>query len=270
MNLKIDVRESELIKKIQYYILNIPAYHNIQLTIESLPLGDIIINNGKNDNGINDNGKNDIIIIERKSINDLAASIKDGRYEEQSYRLNGLEIHNHNIIYLIEGNINHPLFKDRFDKSTIYSAIFSILYYKGFSILRSSDLDETANILCNMITKIVRMKDKEGFYSLKNTNTNNNHILLEEDGKEYCKVIKKIKKDNITSENIGEIMLSQIPGISSNTAIAILQKHKSISNLIKNIQQDDKCLKDICIVDKNNKSRKINKTCIENIIKFLK
>jgi ERCC4-type nuclease len=161
MNLKIDVRESELIKKIQNYIANTPAYNKINLIIESLPLGDIIINNDKND----------LIIIERKSINDLAASIKDGRYEEQSYRLNGLNIHNHNIIYLIEGNINHPLFKDRFDKSTIYSAIFSILYYKGFSILRSTDLDETANILCNMFTKIIRMKDKEGFYSLKNTNT---------------------------------------------------------------------------------------------------
>lgn len=259
MNIKIDVRESELIKKVQNYITNFSAYNNIILSTESLPLGDIIINNGQKD----------IIIIERKSINDLAASIKDGRYEEQSYRLNGLELHNHNIIYLIEGNISHPLFKNRFDKSTIYSAIFSILYYKGFSILRSVDLDETAFILCNMITKIEKMKHKEGFYLLQNTN-NNNTNLLEGEEKDYCKVVKKIKKDNITSENIGEIMLSQIPGVSSNTAIAILQKYKSISNLIINIQKDDKCLIDICIIDKNNKSRKINKTSIENIYKFLK
>jgi len=155
MNIKVDARESELIKRMQYLITNIPSFKDIQLTIESLPLGDIIINDGTQDK----------LIIERKSINDLSASIKDGRYEEQSYRLNGLDMHNHNIIYLIEGNINQTNsfkfnFKERVDKLTIYSAIFSILYYKGFSILRSTDLDETATILCNMLGKITRMKYK--------------------------------------------------------------------------------------------------------------
>ena len=36
----------------------------------------------------------------------MLSSIKDGRYEEQSYRLNGLSHHNHNIVYLIEGDVN--------------------------------------------------------------------------------------------------------------------------------------------------------------------
>lgn len=273
MNIKVDARESELIKKMQYLISNIPSFKDIQLVIESLPLGDIIINDGTQDK----------IIIERKSINDLSASIKDGRYEEQSYRLNGLDMHNHNIIYLIEGNINQTntfKFKERVDKLTIYSAIFSILYYKGFSILRSMDLDETATILCNMVSKITRMKDKESFYSnIKKINMLNSleknledekEQDQENDSKAYCKVVKKIKKENITSDNIGEIMLCQIPGISSQTAIAILTKFKTISNLIKNIHEDDKCLNDVCTVDKNNKSRKINKTCITTLIKFLK
>jgi ERCC4-type nuclease len=92
----------------------------------------------------------------------------------------------------------------------------------------------------------------------------------ENDAKAYCKVVKKIKKENITSDNIGEIMLCQIPGISSQTAIAILTKFKTISNLIKNINEDEKCLHDVCSIDKNNKARKINKTCITTLIKFLK
>ena len=41
--------------------------------------------------------KEEKLVIERKSINDLLSSIKDGRYAEQSYRLNGLPNHNHNI-----------------------------------------------------------------------------------------------------------------------------------------------------------------------------
>lgn len=278
MNIKVDARESELIKRMQYLITNIPSFKDIQLVIESLPLGDIIINDGIQDK----------LIIERKSINDLSASIKDGRYEEQSYRLNGLDMHNHNIIYLIEGNINQTntfKFKERVDKLTIYSAIFSILYFKGFSILRSTDLDETATILCNMVGKITRMKDKDSFYSNKqikikenqekNTLSEDENELEkekehEDESKAYCKVVKKIKKENITSDNIGEIMLCQIPGISTQTAIAILTKFKTISNLINHITEDDNCLHDICTIDKNNKSRKINKTCITTLIKFLK
>ena len=270
MNIKIDARETELIKKMEYLISNIPSFKEIKMNIISLPLGDIIINNGQEDK----------IIIERKSIQDLSASITDGRYEEQSYRLNGSEIHNHNIIYLIEGNINQTSafkFRDRIDKLTIYSAIFSILYYKGFSILRSTDMDETATILCNMTAKMIRMKDKKEYYS-------NNNSLLEdlekkdidvnqeqdEDSKAYCKVVKKIKKENITKDNIGEIMLCQIPGISSQTAIAILDKFKNIANLIKCIDTDEKCLNDICTIDAKKKSRKISKTCIAKIINFLK
>jgi ERCC4-type nuclease len=92
MIIKIDTRETELFKKCQDLVLNNQKFKNIKLISETLPLGDIIVNDGEND----------CIIVERKTLSDLAASIKDGRYEEQSYRLNGLNHHNHNIIYLIE------------------------------------------------------------------------------------------------------------------------------------------------------------------------
>lgn len=40
-------------------------------------------------------------IIERKTADDLAASIMDGRYEEQKFRLRNCGINN--VIYLVEG-----------------------------------------------------------------------------------------------------------------------------------------------------------------------
>ena len=129
MNLKIDVREAELIKKCQAYIEMISNFKDIKLVPVQLPLGDIILNDGEKD----------LLIIERKSLSDLAASIKDGRYEEQSYRLNGLPLHNHNIVYLIEGDLGKfNSFKERIDKQTIYSAMFSINYFKGLSSLKES------------------------------------------------------------------------------------------------------------------------------------
>ena len=90
-----------------------------------------------------------------------------------------------------------------------------------------------------------------------------------ESDKDYVSVVKKVKKENITPENIAEIMLCQIPGISSVTAIAIMDKFKTIPNLINEIQQNDNCLKDISYQNSKGQSRKINKTSLANIVKFL-
>ena len=86
----------------------------------------------------------------------------------------------------------------------------------------------------------------------------------------YVHVIKKVKKENITPENIDEIMLCQIPNISSITAIALIQKFKTIHNLTLSIKENEDCLKDISYTNSKNQIRKINKTSLTNIIKFLK
>jgi ERCC4-type nuclease len=136
MLIKIDNREHDLIKQINQLILFIPIFKKLTVITENLPLGDIIISNNNEDK----------IIIERKSISDLLSSIKDGRYEEQSYRLNGLNHPNHNIYYLIEGDINKQnRFKDNnVDKLTLYSAMLSLNYFKGFSVMRTFNIEETA------------------------------------------------------------------------------------------------------------------------------
>jgi ERCC4-type nuclease len=271
MIIKIDTREQDLFSKCESTISAVPKFADIKLISQTLPLGDIIINDGTND----------CIIIERKTLSDLAASIKDGRYEEQSYRLNGLQHHNHNIIYLIEGDMyRFNTFKERIDKQTLYSAMFSINYFKGFSVMRSNNLEETAMIACNMAYKLVGglKADKVGFYS--NTIQPKSHVNSSDDQnnnaddnlpteKDYCSVIKKVKKDNITADNIGEIMLCQIPGVSSASALAILSQFKTLPNLIKSIQDDENCLNNVCTTDSNGKSRKISKTAIATIIKFL-
>jgi len=274
MIIKIDCREQELLKKCESTIAAVPKFKDIKIVTESLPLGDVIINDGIND----------CIIVERKSLSDLAASIKDGRYEEQSYRLNGLQHHNHNIIYLIEGDMfRFNTFKERIDKQTLYSEMFSINYFKGFSVIRTNNMDETAMFVCNMVYKLVGgiKAGKTPFYSNTQINKsinkdseedNNEGIMTQQQNseKDYCSVIKKVKKENITPENIGEIMLCQLPGISSTSSLAILSEFKTLPNLIKCIQENENCLNNICSKDSNGKSRKISKTAISTIIKFLR
>ena len=87
--------------------------------------------------------------------------------------------------------------------------------------------------------------------------------------KDYINVIKKVKKENITPDNISEIMLCQIPGVSAVTAIAIMEKFNTLSNLIKELEINPECLKNISYTSTKGQSRKINKTCIVNIAKFL-
>ena len=294
MIIKIDSRERELINLCKYYLEISPLYKNIQIVTENLPIGDIIICDDKQE---------ERIVIERKSIRDLSASIKDGRYEEQSYRLNGLHHQNHNIIYLIEGDLNGKnSFKDRIDKITIYSAMFSLNHYKGFSVLRTFTQDETSLVICNMAYKMHKcdLENKKAYYQSSNSLTNKNETseneeteentilsnleksesslsLMEEnneitttDDKDYCSVVKKVKKENITPNNIGEIMLCQIPGISSTTAIAILKEFNTLPKLLEKIKEDDgECLSNITYVNTKNQTRQINKTVVQNIKKFL-
>ena len=275
MIIKIDTREHELIKKCENLLVAVPAFKELKIEVCPLPLGDIIITTNQNDNLI------DNVIVERKSLSDLAASIKDGRYEEQSYRLNGLPHHNHNIVYLIEGDLSKfNSFKERIDKQTLYSAMFSINYYKGFSLMRSTSMDETAFILCNMAYKIGKDTNKQPYFSQNllsvsessiaiNSEENADEISNANSSKDYCSVIKKVKKDNITEDNIGEIMLCQIPGISSVTALTIMEKFKYLPNLVKCIQDDPQCLNNICTTDAKGKTRKISKTAIATIVKYL-
>jgi len=274
MLIKIDTREMALLQMILTQISTIPVFKNIKIKSETLPIGDIIINDNTEDK----------IIIERKSILDLLSSIKDGRYEEQTYRLNGLNHHNHNIVYLIEGDVNKQnRFKsdNAIEKLTAYSAMFSLNYYKGFSVFRSFSMEETANIVCNMAYKIEKDLTKKSYYQNKTQLVENESIespivTTSEDSeevqvtdKDYVGVVKKVKKDNITPDNIGEIMLCQIPGISSVTALAIMEKYKTIPNLIKEFEINNDSMKDLSYTNTKGQVRKINKTCIANIVKFL-
>jgi len=283
ITIQIDYRETDLLKNIQHLIDSVEQFKKLTIETKNLSLGDIsLIEKRENETELTH------LLIERKSISDLVSSIKDGRYNEQSYRLNELAIHNHNILYLIEGDVNKRNFfkENKEEKRMILSALFSLNYYKGFSVIRTLSMEETALFICNTADKMIKSiglglkpfypieKEKEKEKENKNTDS----IEEKEDSKEkeneskdkdYVNAMKKTKKEHITRENIGEIFLSQIPSISSVTACAIMKKGKNISNLIQSIEKDKDFLKDISYSDYKGKSRKISSKSIQNIYSFL-
>jgi ERCC4-type nuclease len=277
MIIKVDYREKEVYKIInaltstRYNISN-----EIKIINENLPIGDVTICDDEN---------KEYIIFERKTLKDLSSSIKDGRYNEQSFRLHNCNVHNHNIIYIIEGDIEYYYnVTNRNNKyiniNTLFSSMVSIMYYKGFSLYRSKHTSETADIIISFADKLYReMKSRESFYKNTNletieeitqnlTDENNskkeiNNDKNDKNDKDYINVVKRNKKDNITTDNIGEIMLMQIPNVSAQTAIAIMKRFKTLKGLIDNLERN------IDISDIYVGNRRISKTAISNIYKYL-
>jgi len=255
---KVDVRESALLEQMQLLVSVVPAFQSIMMETQALPIGDLVI-------GTREGA--DLVILERKSVADLTASIKDGRYEEQSFRLNGLQHPNHNVIYLIEGDA-HKLGKktNPSERMMVYSAMFSLNYFKGFSVMRSFSVEETAFLVCNMAYKLQKEwgGTKRPYYGTIETTD-----ATASSDKDYVGVVKKVKKDNITSSNIGEIMLCQIPHISATIAAAVMERFRDMAGLIKALEEDRHALKDLTFTNSKGQVRKINKNALASIADYL-
>jgi len=166
----------------------------------------------------------------------------------------GSEYFNHHIVYLIEGNA------DDSQKQLVYSTICSLMFFKGFSIIQTANISDSALFICNTANKLTNdINAGKTLYYLSSTHPSAN----------YSSFVKKVKKDNISRDNIGEIMLSQIPGVSSQTASVIMNKYKTINSLINALDQNADCLEELTVADSSGKCRKIRKDAIKNIVDFL-
>jgi len=142
----------------------------------------------------------------------------------------------------------------------------SLSYFKGFSVFKTATVLETAELIWGMATKI-RNEFEKGqtipSYSLSEKSESLPPVS-------YSNFVKKSKRDNITPENIGEILLSQIPGISSHIAAEIL-KHfgGSFTQLIMDIRTNPEKLDAIYLDAGIGKRRKLSSAVIQNIKAFL-
>lgn len=252
--LKVDNREKDLIRLIPALLNENSLSEKVSLNKCNLDLGDFIIENNLGD---------ELIIIERKSVNDLASSIQDGRYSEQSLRLSSTSIHNHNIMYIIEGSIENYYNKySRVSKEALYSTLFSLNYYKGFSVLSSASVLETGTIIVKFLKKMLRDTSKQPYYKTTEPNNSINDV-------DYTSVIKRVKKDNINPENIGEIILSQIPGISSTMSKVVMDKYGSLYELMMKLHENPNLLNNETYVTAKGQKRRISHKCIQSIKEYL-
>ena len=214
MIITIDQREPEELK--DYFKKNY-----LNSTLCNLQLGDIMIES------------NDLkLIIERKTITDLASSIRDGRLREQKIRL--IKNYNRkNIIYIIEGNItknNNSIHFNKINKYTVYSSIINMLVRDNINIFMSSDIQNTIEFIEMLIKKM-----KKGTLKIIKYNKGDNEQQEKQEElydqtriKNISRSIHIDKSKNITPHIIYKSQLCCIPGISITTADAIINKYPNL------------------------------------------
>jgi len=91
-------------------------------------------------------------ILERKRLDDLIASIKDGRFHEQKFRLRRSGVKN--VVYLLEEYGLDPDYFAKYEEA-VQTAIASVQVVNGYFLKRTQKIDETIRYLASM-TKMLK------------------------------------------------------------------------------------------------------------------
>lgn len=199
-----------------------------------------------------------LLVIERKTLADLAASIVDGRYKNQKIKLLQ-NIDSNNLYYIIEGSFDFDtqiqVYMNGIPKSTIVSCMINTMIRDNIKVFVTKDIQDTYHLISSIYKRI---KDDPNKYLVHNEN-----------------VTKVCLKSKVKSKiECFENQLCQIPDISSKTAQAISKIYpsfKDLYNALNNKTDDEKLkvLKEITIQDTKGKSRKISEKVVKNIIHYV-
>jgi crossover junction endonuclease MUS81 len=291
LKLELDYRESCLIDILK----NKPELKNI-VEVKNLDIGDIIITN-----------KSHKLIIERKTINDLVSSVKDGRYREQKMRLLSYQKKNINtrIIYLVEGYELSTYLKN--EQGALHGSLISMSLRDNIPIFRTKDVASSILLILRLYSRLLKnpselfLKVSKPEPEIKSItigiksdtdesvvvhrledNVNDNVKQIEIASKKtditnnlskcYLDNIKIKKKDNITSDNWFSLALANIPGVSVKIAKSITSKYNKIQDLINaynKLDEEKDREKLLCELKIIDANRKIGKVISKKIYDFL-
>lgn len=177
---------------------------DMNCTTANLEVGDFII---KDDTG------NIILIIERKTIKDLCASITDGRFRQQKERL--LESTNDplKVMYIIEGRKGCNGGKGVLSHTIIDGSILNLLFRHNFKVLWTENETDTLQNITLLYKK----------YKNNDLNSNTTGTVAP---------TKLVPKGTKINENMFALQLSAIPGVSYAAAIELSKMYRSMKELV--------------------------------------
>lgn len=177
---------------------------------KQLPVGDIWI-------GTDEKIQEGALIIERKSIRDLEASVLDGRYREQRGRILAFCQENKTQpMYILEGSLSSAT--GRLQKKALMKIIHRLIFHYQISVMQTSCVQETAELITTLLEQ---WNDDPA--SLKRTN----ELVKVEDG------LHIQKKVNAADPKQFAIMcLAQCPGVSIKMAEVLINTFGTLKNII--------------------------------------
>ena len=263
IQLKIDNREI----KCKEYFDQVKGIEYLNLEFGDFQICKSIINKETNEveNSIE-------FIFERKTKEDLLASIKDGRYKNQKNSILS-NFHHTQYYYIVEGSITFKKEIKNMEEKIIQGAIVNTMLRDKIGVYFTKTSRETCELIHYIYSKIVE-NPNEYFY-IKNKNINKNSEDSGENRSENNSVEKQIicKKVKTPIECWRE-QLCQIPNMSVKTADAIISEFDSMKKFYNSFKD---CSKEECVkklsqfktVDNNGKYRKISSRVVDNIIQYL-
>ncbi|KAL1210498.1 Crossover junction endonuclease MUS81 [Cardamine amara subsp. amara] len=156
-------------------------------------------------------------IAERKNVDDMRSSIRDNRYRDQKLRLqrSGLK----KLIYILEGNPNHCDAAE-----SIKTACFTTEILEGFDVLRTNGLGETLRKY-GYITKSIYQYYKSGV-------NDNDQSKVAASCPSFDGFVKRCEDlDKMTISDVFAIQLMQVPQVTEEIAIAVLDMYPTLLSL---------------------------------------
>lgn len=152
-----------------------------------------------------------LLYLERKTVDDLAASIKDGRFKEQLLRLQSSGAM---IGYIIEG---HKSYTDNgfvcgLPMKAINSTLFKLCFKYRIPCFHTANVGSTATLVASLYHRFETGKHED--WVTESTSIDEYNTTA----------IKTVKKENLTPELAFIQQLCSIPGISSSKAKQIISK----------------------------------------------
>lgn len=159
-----------------------------------------------------------VLAVERKTLADLAASIKDGRYREQKQRLLGA-LGRDRVLYVIEGAL--PFGCDVEDvvvqgipARTLQTCVFNMLVRDGIRVVRTANAKETAAFLDGIAARAGKAADAREYFG-----------ATQQDGgseRPASSSIQPRKSDNHTPAATFLSQVAAVPGVSHKVAEAVV------------------------------------------------
>ncbi|KAI4502430.1 hypothetical protein M0802_002342 [Mischocyttarus mexicanus] len=176
-------------------------------------------------------------IVERKRLDDLSASIKDGRFHEQKFRLKQSGIPN--LLYMIEDH--DKIIRTGIPLSTLLQAAVNSLVQDDFIVKYTDNHQDSMSylaILTNILQKIYAKKNliEHKKENLVPVDVSSNTIPLMK-FEEFNKAASKLKNFNVRQMFVRQLL--QLKGMSVDKALAIVECYPTPVMLINALHKSN-------------------------------